>query len=92
MSATSMLDVVGILESAGEFATITLKNGRETDKRSIVLRDHSNKSIEVTLWGGFASNPGQQLQQVQNSRCTQRCAAWFYQAVVSLQVRIALLT
>ena len=63
-SATSMLDVVGILESAGEFATITLKNGRETDKRSIVLRDDSNRSIEVTLWGGYASNPGQQLQQV----------------------------
>ena len=64
MSASTMLDVLGILESVGDFVTLTLKNGKETNKRSVVLRDNSNRSIELTLWGAFASDPGDQMAQV----------------------------
>ena len=63
MAAGQMLDVVGIVESAGEHQTITLKNGRDAEKRSVVLRDYSNKSIEITLWGNYANDPGQEIQQ-----------------------------
>ena len=64
MPAGTMLDVLGILDSVGDFATLTLKNATEQTKRSIVLRDNSNRSIELTLWGEFASDPGDQLAQV----------------------------
>lgn len=71
LPANTMLDVVGILESAGDFVTLTLKNATEQTKRSIVLKDNSNRSIELTLWGEFASNPGDKLAQVSTSlhRC-----------------------
>ena len=64
MPATSMLDVLGIVESAGDFVTLTLKNATEQTKRSLVLRDNSNRSIELTMWGSFASDPGDMLAQV----------------------------
>ena len=67
LPANTMLDVVGILESAGDFVTLTLKNATEQTKRSIVLKDNSNRSIELTLWGEFASNPGDELAQVSTS-------------------------
>jgi hypothetical protein len=41
--------------------TITKKNGEETRKRSITLRDRSGGSIELTLWGQYASDPGDSL-------------------------------
>ena len=63
MAAGQMLDVVGIVESAGEHQTITLKSGRDAEKRSIVLRDDSLRSIEITLWGNYANAPGQEIQQ-----------------------------
>lgn len=64
MPAGTMLDVLGVLDSIGDFTTITLKNGTEQSKRSIVLRDNSNRSIELTMWAEFASEPGDQLSQV----------------------------
>ena len=66
MPATSMLDVLGIVESVGDFVTLTLKNATEQTKRSLVLRDNSNRSIELTMWGTFASDPGDMLAQVQH--------------------------
>ena len=64
-----MLDVLGVLDSIGDFTTITLKNGTEQSKRSLVLRDNSNRSIELTMWAEFASEPGDQLSQVTWSSC-----------------------
>lgn len=64
MPAGTMLDVLGVLHSIGDYTTITLKNGTEQSKRSIVLRDNSNRSIELTMWAEFASEPGDQLAQV----------------------------
>lgn len=67
MPAGTMLDVLGVLHSIGDYTTITLKNGTEQSKRSIVLRDNSNRSIELTMWAEFASEPGDQLAQVRTS-------------------------
>lgn len=64
MPAGTMLDVLGVLDSIGDYTTITLKNGTEQAKRSLVLRDNSNRSIELTMWAEFASEPGDQLSQV----------------------------
>jgi len=44
--------------------SITRKDGSETYKRSIILRDMSNKSIDLTLWGNWAENPGTGLEEV----------------------------
>lgn len=44
--------------------TITRRTGEETQKRSMVVRDDSGRSIEVTLWGALVNNPGDQIEQV----------------------------
>lgn len=33
-------------------------------KRAVILRDDSNRSIELTMWGKFANQPGDQIFQV----------------------------
>ena len=42
-----VLDIIGVVESVGDYMDITLKNGSATHKRSVQLRDQSNASIEV---------------------------------------------
>jgi hypothetical protein len=37
---------------------ITKRNGEDTKKRGVVLRDDSGRSIELTLWGEFVNVPG----------------------------------
>lgn len=39
-------------------APITTRTQKETTKRSITLVDMSSCSIELTLWGALAENPG----------------------------------
>lgn len=36
----------------------------QASKRNVYIRDDSGKSVEVTLWGAYASNPGDQLEEV----------------------------
>lgn len=45
-----------------ELQTIMKKNGEETRKRSLTLRDRSGGSIEFTMWGEKALDPGDALQ------------------------------
>ena len=59
-----MIDVVGVIESVDPWTTITKKDGTDTTKRALVLRDQSNRSVELTLWGDYAMTPGEQLEQV----------------------------
>jgi hypothetical protein len=33
-------------------------------KRNLSIRDDSSSSVEVTLWGHFSSDPGDQLEEV----------------------------
>lgn len=47
-----------------DWQVITKKNGEETRKRSLTIRDASNRSIEITLWGDRAMDVGGNLEQV----------------------------
>ena len=64
LPATTVLDVLGVVEFVAPGATITRKDGTEAQKRNLTIRDDSNRSIELTLWGNYAANPGQQLEAV----------------------------
>ena len=44
--------------------SITKKDGTDTTKRALVIRDQSNRSVELTLWGEYSNRPGDQLEQV----------------------------
>jgi Replication protein A OB domain len=59
--AGSMVDIVGVVESCDDITSINRRDGTEVKKRTLVLRDASNASIEVTLWGDRAEDPGAQL-------------------------------
>ena len=57
----AIVDIIGIAENINDVSTITRKDGSEAVKRSVSIKDPSNRSIEVTLWGNFASTPGEQI-------------------------------
>lgn len=61
--AGAMVDVIGLVETCDNWQTITRRTGEETQKRSMMLRDDSGRSIEVTLWGALVHNPGDMIQQ-----------------------------
>lgn len=46
-----VVDIIGVVICISPLVTITRKNGMETHKRTLQLRDMSSYSIEVTLWG-----------------------------------------
>ncbi|XXG75497.1 hypothetical protein AAC387_Pa08g0052 [Persea americana] len=62
MESNSMVDVIGIVSSVNPSSTIMRKNGTETHKRTLQLKDMSGRSVEVTLWGNFCNSEGEQLQ------------------------------
>ena len=64
LPATTQLDVIGVVENVDEAAQITRRDGSQADKRGITIRDDSNRSIELTFWGNYVQNPGNQLEQV----------------------------
>lgn len=63
----SMLDVIGIVTAVYPATTIMTKNGSEAFKRTLQLKDMSGRSVELTLWGNFCNNEGQQLQAMCDS-------------------------
>ncbi|XP_074270251.1 replication protein A 70 kDa DNA-binding subunit A-like isoform X2 [Silene latifolia] len=63
----SFLDVIGVVTSISPTATIMKKNGTETQKRSLQLRDKSGRSVEFTMWGNFCNSEGQILQNLCDS-------------------------
>ncbi|CAN6340288.1 unnamed protein product [Urochloa humidicola] len=58
----AIVDLVGIVTSVCPSATISRKDGSETQKRTLQLKDMSGRSVEVTFWGKFCDAEGQQLQ------------------------------
>ncbi|GLC43682.1 hypothetical protein PLESTM_001504100 [Pleodorina starrii] len=62
--AGSMVDIIGLVETCDAWQSITRRTGEETQKRSMVVRDDSGRSIEVTLWGPLVNNPGDQIEQM----------------------------
>lgn len=63
----AILDVIGVVTSVNPTTTIQRKNGMETQKRAITLKDMSGRSVEVTMWGDFCNREGSQLQQMVES-------------------------
>lgn len=63
----AMIDIVGVVMSINPTTTIMRKNGLETQKRSLQMKDMSNRSVELTMWGSFCSKEGQELQDLCDS-------------------------
>lgn len=60
----SILDVIGVVISVNPSVPILRKNGMETQRRILNLKDSSGKSVELTLWGEFCNKEGQKLQEM----------------------------
>jgi replication factor A1 len=58
----AIVDVIGVVESIEEPSTITRKDGSETTKRELRIKDASNTSINLTLWGNYVSTPGEEIK------------------------------
>lgn len=55
--ANDIIDMIGVLKSAGDCATIIARaSNKEMKKRDIILMDNSNCCISVTLWGKQAED------------------------------------
>ena len=62
-SPNTIIDVVGIVESVQGNVTIQKKDGTETNKRSLLLRAETGRSVELSMWGGHAEHPGVELEE-----------------------------
>ena len=60
--AGAMVDVVAVVHAVGELVTIMKRDGSETSKRSITLRDDSGSSIELTMWAPQSVDIGGKLE------------------------------
>ena len=67
MENNSIVDVIGVVSAISQTASIMRKNGIETQKRALQLKDTSNRSVELTLWGNFCNTEGQRLQSIRDS-------------------------
>ncbi|XP_078445823.1 replication protein A 70 kDa DNA-binding subunit A-like [Wolffia australiana] len=67
MEPNSVVDLAGVVASVGPATSVLRKNGTETVKRAVQLRDMSGRSVELTLWGSFSTNEGQRIQQLCDS-------------------------
>jgi replication factor A1 len=63
----SILDVIGVVISVNPSVPILRKNGMETQRRILNLKDGSGRSVELTLWGEFCNREGQKLEEMINS-------------------------
>ncbi|CAK7355970.1 unnamed protein product [Dovyalis caffra] len=67
MENNSVVDVIGVVSSITPTTSIMRKNGTETQKRTLQLKDMSGRSVELTLWGNFCNAEGQRLQTICDS-------------------------
>ncbi|KAJ4957628.1 hypothetical protein NE237_024739 [Protea cynaroides] len=63
----SIIDVIGIVVSINPVVPILRKNGLETQRRNMNLKDASGRSVELTLWGEFCNKEGRELQELLDS-------------------------
>ncbi|KAF7142513.1 hypothetical protein RHSIM_Rhsim05G0012100 [Rhododendron simsii] len=63
----SIIDVIGIVTAVNPSVSIMRKNGMETQRRILNLKDQSTRSVELTLWGDFCNREGQNLQEMVDS-------------------------
>lgn len=62
--SSAILDVIGVVISVNPSVPILRKNGMETQRRILNLKDLSGRSVELTLWGDFCNREGQKLQEL----------------------------
>jgi len=62
-----MVDIIGIAHRVGDLQTILKRDGSETQKRSVMIRDDSDASIELTLWSPNAVDVGGQIENLISS-------------------------
>ncbi|TQE04749.1 hypothetical protein C1H46_009602 [Malus baccata] len=62
--SNSIVDVIGIVISVNPSVPIMRKNGMETQRRILNLKDWSGKSVELTLWGDVCNREGQKLEEM----------------------------
>ncbi|KNA24868.1 hypothetical protein SOVF_011810 [Spinacia oleracea] len=67
IESNGIVDLIGVVSSISPSSSIMRKNGTETLKRSLQLKDMSGKSVELTLWGNFVNAEGQTLQNMCDS-------------------------
>jgi replication factor A1 len=67
MENNAMVDVIGIVMSINLSSTIMRKNGIETHKRTLQIKDRFGHSVEITMWGSFCHKEGQQIQNICDS-------------------------
>ena len=53
-----MVDLIGLVSSVSHASTIRKKDGSETSRITVCLRDTSYFSIDVTLWGHHCHTEG----------------------------------
>lgn len=63
----SVVDLIGVVSFIAPASSIMRKNGTETQKRTLHLKDMSGRSVELTLWGNFCNAEGQRLQNMCDS-------------------------
>ncbi|PQQ08901.1 replication protein A 70 kDa DNA-binding subunit A [Prunus yedoensis var. nudiflora] len=64
VDSNSIVDIIGIVISVNPSVPIMRKNGMETQRRIVNLRDWSGKSVELTLWGDVCNREGQKLEDM----------------------------
>lgn len=67
METNSVVDVIGVVCYISPSSSLMRKNGTETHKRVLQLKDISGRSIELTLWGNFCNAEGLELQNICDS-------------------------
>lgn len=67
MENNSVVDLIGVVSYISPTASLMRKNGTETQKRTLHLRDMSGRSVELTLWGNFCNDDGLRLQHMCDS-------------------------
>lgn len=67
MENNTVVDVIGVVTSIAPTTSLMRKNGTETQKRTLQLKDMSGRSVELTLWGNFCNAEGQRLQHICDS-------------------------
>lgn len=60
----SIIDVIGVVTVVNPSIPIIRKNGMETQRRILNLKDQSGRSVELTMWGDFCNKEGQKLQEM----------------------------
>lgn len=65
--SNTIVDVIGIVISVNPSVPILRKNGMETQRRVLNLKDQSGRSVELTLWGELCNREGQKLQVMVDS-------------------------